>query len=204
MGCRQCAGCGRLLQRVLRMRSRPMSAHARRDEELRAEVRRIHECPGAPTGCLECMRSFRRWMSSEPQRVARLMRETGLAGVNRRRGSRTHACGSEPAFGPGPGRAPLPGRGAESPVGCRRDLRANLGGIFVLGDRARCVQPACRGWSMANHLRTELVLNALNMALARRRPSCRPSLRQRLAIHIARLRQSVPGDGSGHLDRDGW
>ena len=26
------------------------------------------------------------------------------------------------------------------------------------------------GWSMANHLRTELVLNALNMALARRRP----------------------------------
>ena len=31
---------------------------------------------------------------------------------------------------------------------------------------------SCRvvGWSMASHLRTELVLNALNMALARRRP----------------------------------
>jgi len=26
------------------------------------------------------------------------------------------------------------------------------------------------GWSMANHLRTGLVLNALNMALSQRRP----------------------------------
>jgi hypothetical protein len=35
---------------------------------------------------------------------------------------------------------------------------------------ARCLQPSDRGWSMATSLGTRLVLDALNMALAMRRP----------------------------------
>ena len=45
------------------------------------------------------------------------------------------------------------------------------------------------GWAMATHLRTELVLDALNMALTQRRPDARhPSLRPGLSVHVDRLR----------------
>ena len=42
---------------------------------------------------------------------------------------------------------------------------------FVLDAYSRKVV----GWSMANHLRTELVLDALNMAIHNRRPGTRAS-----------------------------
>ena len=49
------------------------------------------------------------------------------------------------------------------------------------------------GWAMETHLRTELVLEALNMALgaaaARRRD---PSFRPWLPVHFDRLRQALP------------
>jgi transposase InsO family protein len=49
------------------------------------------------------------------------------------------------------------------------------------------------GWSMANHLRTELVLDALEMALGQRRPGERdPTLGSGVAVHVARLRQPLP------------
>ena len=45
------------------------------------------------------------------------------------------------------------------------------------------------GWSMAEHMKTELVTDALNMAVHRRRPDPRPqSLRPRLSICLARVR----------------
>ena len=62
------------------------------------------------------------------------------------------------------------------------------------------------GWSIANHLRTELVLAALNMALAQRRLQGEVVHHsdKGVAVHLARLRQTVPGDGGGDLDRLGW
>ena len=54
-------------------------------------------------------------------------------------------------------------------------LRADPGGLRVPGHRPRRVQPPDprfrgNGWSMAGHLRTELVLDALDMAGQQRRP----------------------------------
>ena len=46
-------------------------------------------------------------------------------------------------------------------------------------------------WSMANHLRAELVLEALNVALRQ----LRPSLRSRRPIYVVRLRETLPRDG---------
>jgi putative transposase len=49
------------------------------------------------------------------------------------------------------------------------------------------------GWSMANHLRTELVLDALNMAIHIRRPA------PRLVHHPDRGSQSLFGSGTRSL-----
>ena len=57
---------------------------------------------------------------------------------------------------------------------------------------------------MTHHLRTELVLGALNMALGQRRPDgVVHHSDQGIAVHFARLRQAMPGDGGGSLDRVG-
>ena len=53
------------------------------------------------------------------------------------------------------------------------------------------------GWSMANHLRTEIVLNALNMALARRRPKQVVHHSDRGAVHFARLWQTMSRSRAG-------
>ena len=104
-------------------------------------------------------------MSGNRKRVARLMREAGLAGVSRRRGTRT-TCSDWTQ------------RAARDRV--ERNFRADVvdriwiadityvptwaGFVFlaiVLDIFSRWVV----GWSMPTHLRTELVLVTLNMAI---------------------------------------
>ena len=104
------------------------------------------------------------------KRVARLMREQGLAGVSRRRGTRT-TC-------PEPGRRAAPDLverrfEAEAPdrlwVADITYVPTWAGFVFlavVLDVFSRRIV----GWAMADHLRTELVLDALNMAATQRRP----------------------------------
>ena len=104
------------------------------------------------------------------KRVARLMREAVLAGVSRRRGTRTTR--------PDRSRRAAPDRverqfTAQAPdriwVADITYVPTWTGFVFlaiVLDVFSRKVV----GWAMANHLRTELVLAALNMAIAQRRP----------------------------------
>jgi hypothetical protein len=56
-------------------------------------------------------------------------------------------------------------------MGCRYHLHPELGRLSLSGGGARCVQPQDVGWAMETHLRTELVLKALDMALGQRRAS---------------------------------
>ena len=107
---------------------------------------------------------------SDAKRVARLMRQMGLAGVSRRKGMRTtrRNAAARPA-------ADLVERRFEADAPDRlwvADITyvpTRTGFVFLAvvvdGFSRRVV-----GWSMATHLRTELVLDALNMALSRRRP----------------------------------
>ncbi len=55
------------------------------------------------------------------------------------------------------------------------------------------------GWSMANHLRAELVLEALNMALCQRRPDSVVHHSDQ-AIHVVRVRETLPRDGRRSVD----
>ena len=96
---------------------RGCSRHVRRDEELRGEVRAIHVRSrgtyGAPRVHAELAAQGH---AVGRKRVARLMREQGLAGVSRRRGTRA----SRPRGGQGPPRpggpeARVPGRAPPAP-----------------------------------------------------------------------------------------
>ena len=104
------------------------------------------------------------------KRVARLMRQAGLEGAHRRRKARTTVQDHTAAPAPD-----LVGRdfAADRPdclwVADITYVRTWSGWLYlavVLDAFSRRVV----GWSMADHLRTDLVLDALNMALWNRRP----------------------------------
>ena len=103
------------------------------------------------------------------KRVARLMQESGLAGVSRRRGTRTTRV--DRSHGAAPDRverqfqADAPDRLWVSDITYVPTWTGFVYLAIVLDVFSRKVV----GWSMANHLRTELVLAALNMALGQRR-----------------------------------
>ncbi len=156
-------------------RGRPPSVRARADAALTERIGRVHrdsrETYGAPRVHAE-LRScgFR----CGRKRVARLMRKAGLVGCGgRRRRVRTTRAGTAeraPAapdlvkrnFTPG-----APNRLWVADITYARSWEGWLYLAFVLDAYSRKVV----GWSMANHLRTELVLDALNMAIHNRRPA---------------------------------
>ena len=104
------------------------------------------------------------------KRVARLMRAAGLVGCHRRRRVRTTVA--DPAHTPAPN---LVARDFTAPA----PDRLWLGDITYLPTREGWLYLAVLldahsrrvvGWAMADHLRTELALDALQMALGARRP----------------------------------
>ena len=152
-------------------RGRGRSRRAQRDEELRGRIRTIHEDSrgvyGMPRVHAELVDQGCR---VGRKRVARLMREQGLAGVSRRRGARTTR--------PEPGR-----RAAPDLVQRRIEAQApdrlwvadityvpTWAGFVFLAVVLDVFSRRIVGWAMADHLRTELVLDAMNMAIGQRRP----------------------------------
>lgn len=156
-------------------RGRPPSAREKADVVLTERIGRVHrdsrETYGAPRVHAE-LRSL--GVRCGRKRVARLMRRAGLTGCGgRRRKIRTTRPGTaEEAsaapdlvmrnFAPG-----APNRLWVADITYAKSWEGWLYLAFVLDAYSRKVV----GWSMANHLRTELVLDALNMAIHNRRPA---------------------------------
>jgi len=150
---------------------REVSAHARADERLGAQIAAAHERSrgtyGAPRIHAELRAAGTR---TSRRRVARLMRAAGLAGCHRRRRTRTTVA--DPAHTPAPN---LVARDFAAPA----PDRLWLGDITYVATREGWLYLAVLldahsrrvvGWAMAEHLRTELSLAALTMALRARRP----------------------------------
>jgi len=103
-------------------------------------------------------------------RVARLMREAGLQGVSRRSRTTTTTRGN--------GRRPAPDLVERdfAVSGPDRLWVADItyvptwAGFLYLAVVVDAWSRRVVGWSMATHLRTDLVLDALNMAVSQRRP----------------------------------
>ena len=153
-------------------RQRPTSAHAAADVALLKRVRTVHassrETYGAPRVHAELRAGGEK---HGRKRIARLMREAGLMGASRRRGGITTTRRDQDAR-PAPD---LVDRnfGASGPnavwVGDITFVPTASGFLYlavVLDAWSRKVV----GWAMANHLRAELVMDALEMAVGQRRP----------------------------------
>jgi putative transposase len=152
-------------------RFRGPSNRAIADEELMRRIRAIHERSRGTYGAPR----IRAELSAEGlnvarKRVARLMREADLEGVSRRKHVITTRRDRE---------------GRPAPDLVDRNFRAQApdrlwiadityvptwAGFLYLAVVLDVFSRRVIGWAMAAHLRTELVLEALNMALWRRRP----------------------------------
>jgi len=150
---------------------RGVSARAHADEALAAQIAQIHEESRRTYGMPRVRAALRaRGVRCGSHRVARLMRAAGLAGCHRRRRTRTTIA--EPTHVPAPNRvardctAPRPDR---LWLGDITSIATQEGWLYLavlLDAHARRVV----GWAMADHLRAELALDALTMALRARHP----------------------------------
>lgn len=156
-------------------RDRAPSARDRDDALLSEKIAHIHresrETYGAPRIHFE-LRTL--GVRCAKKRVARLMREAGLFGCGgRRRKARTTIRSHTERTPPAPDLVKrnftpeAPDRLWVADITYVRTWEGWLYLSFVLDTYSRKVV----GWSMANNLRTELVLDALNMAIYTRRPS---------------------------------
>ena len=153
-------------------RGRPSSKREQEDANLTEQIRRIHEHSfgtyGAPRVHAEL---HAEGIQVGRKRVARLMRAAGLQGVSRRRGPTTTIRKQ---------------KAASSPDLVERDFTASSpnalwvadityvptnSGFLYLAVALDVFSRRIVGWAMAPHLRTELVLAALDMALTQRHPT---------------------------------
>ncbi len=152
-------------------RGRGPSDRDRRDAELSNMIRDIHTASYGTYGSPRILRMLkRRDERVGTKRVARLMREMGFEGVSPRSVPTTTTSGDSEAAA-----LDLVDRDfeADAPdelwVAGITYVPTSVGFMYlpvVLDVYSRLIV----GWSMASHLRTELVLDALNMALEQRRP----------------------------------
>jgi putative transposase len=162
------AGC--LPQRLFAWTKRQPSRRARTDTALVAEIRAAHAASrgiyGAPRIHVDLAA---KGIRVGRKRIARLMSAAGLAGVSRRKFTTTTVKGSD----------------RQAPDLVDRNFTAERLNLLWVADITyiptwagflylAVVLDACSrrivGWSMATTLATRLVLDALNMALAMRRP----------------------------------
>jgi putative transposase len=153
-------------------RHRPPSAHARADEVLLARIKTVYissrQTYGAPRVHAELRAVGER---HGRKRIARLMRAAGLVGASRRRS--------------GPITTQRDKQARPAPDLVERDFQAagpnrlwvadityvpTAAGFLYLAVVVDVWSRRVVGWAMANHLRAELVVDALNMALGQRRP----------------------------------
>jgi putative transposase len=152
-------------------KDRPLSPRAARDVELIEQIGRIHAESQATYGWPRVHAELRhRGVRVSRKRVARLMRQAGLSGLIRRRKGKTTIRV------PGIATAPDLVRRDFAPAAPNRLWVADLteiatwAGKLYLAVVVDAFSRRCVGWAMAEHMRAELVVEALKMAIWHRRP----------------------------------
>lgn len=152
-------------------RQRPPSARATKDVQLTEQIVTIHqesrETYGAPRIHAELKAEG---VGCGRRRVARLMRTATIVGCHRRR--RTTTTVREPAAPVAPDRVDRRFVAAKPNVLWSADITyvPTWAGFLYLAVVMDVFSRRIIGWAMADHLRTELVVSALNMARWNRRP----------------------------------
>jgi putative transposase len=153
-------------------RKRPLSPRARADVELTAQIQAVHRESRGTYGAPRIHADLAaHGIRIGRKRVARLMRRAGLQGVSRRKQFRTTV--RDQTARPAPD---LVDRQFEAP-GPDRLWVADItyvptwAGFLYLAVVLDVWSRRVIGWAMETHLRTELVLVALDMAVAQRQPT---------------------------------
>ena len=147
------------------------SARARADVDLLERIRAIHADSRGSYGRPRMHAELRhRGVRVSRKRVARLMREAGLCGLVRRRRATTTI--RVPGVRPAPDLVRRDFRPAEPNALWVADLTqmATWEGPLYLAVVLDCFSRRVVGWAMAEHMRAELVVEALEMAVGRRKP----------------------------------
>ena len=153
-------------------RRRPPSARARADRGLSQRIREIHEQSRGTYGTPRIRAELRdAGVACSRKRVARLLRLAGLQGCHRRKGPpsprRTPGATPAPDLVRRDFAAPAPDRLWVADITYVPTWAGFLYLAVVLDADSRRIV----GWAMADHLRSELVIEALDMAVWRRRPT---------------------------------
>jgi putative transposase len=152
---------------------RPLPQRAVADQALTDQIRQIHARSRGTYGAPRVHAELRLGLEIRVgrKRVARLMRAAGLQGCHRRR--LRGLTRRDPQAAPAPDLVernftpPAPDRLWVADITQQRTDDGWLYLAVVLDSFSRRIV----GWSMADHLRTELVLDALDMAIAQRQPA---------------------------------
>ncbi len=141
------------------------------DAVLTARIREIHarsrQTYGAPRIHAELQAQG---VAIARKRVARLMRAAGLVGVSRRKGLVTTRRDARARPAPDLVQRDFAAAGPHRLWVADITYVPTWAGFLYLAVVLDAWSRRVIGWAMATHLRTELVLDALEMALARRRP----------------------------------
>ena len=183
-------------------RTRTPGPRARRDAALTGEIRRVHATSRGTYGAPRIQAELAATGTAvSRKRVARLMRGAGVRGVSRRKRVVTtqRAVARRPA--------PDLVQRAFTAAGPNRLWVADityiptLAGWLYLAVVLDVWSRRVVGWAMATHLRTTLVLAALDMAIVQRQPQAViHHSDQGNAVHGARLRRPVPRSERAPID----
>lgn len=170
-------------------RDRGPSARERTDTQLLEQISRIHRDSRGTYGAPRVHAELRdeHGVGVGRKRVARLMRTHGLVGCHRRR--RRSLTRPDPAATPAPdlvGRLFDPGAPDRTWFADISYVPTGEGWLYLAVVLDGCSRKVV-GWAMAEHLRAELAVDALQMALERRQPA------QGLICHSDRGSQYTAG-----------
>jgi putative transposase len=153
-------------------RKRPLSPRARADVELTAQIQVIHResrgTYGAPRVHAELAAEG---VHVGRKRVARLMRRAGVHGVSRRKQFRTTVRDETARPAPDLVERQFQMAGPDRLWVADITYVPTWAGFLYLAVVLDAWSRRVIGWAMEPHLRTELVLAALDMAVAQRRPT---------------------------------
>ena len=153
-------------------RSRGVSARERSDAELAAEIRRSHARSQGTYGVPRVWADLAdAGFHVSRKRVARLMRHDHLAGVHRRRFVRTTIRDENAAPFPDLVQRDFTAPGPDRLWVADITHLPTRSGVCYLASIVDAWSRRVVGWSMANHMRAELVTGALDAATVRRRPA---------------------------------
>jgi transposase InsO family protein len=153
-------------------RSRRISARKHRREELAAKIRLVHEANRRVYGSPRVCRVLREQGESVCENtVAKVMKSQGIRGKTKRKfvPRTTDSVHRQPVAANVLDRqfdAELPNRKWVTDI---TYIPTDEGWLYLAGVLDLCSRKVV-GWSMADHLRTELVSEALSMAMTHRRP----------------------------------